>query len=253
MINTIFITAVLQYQPDLASSISSKFKVKPNSNNTKSFRKISKDEIEQMSQEEQELSYLNGLVSLNKNFFNPNLARIPKYLISRFFNLTDIKNKDDLKYKNNFEDLLNTILFKQEIDKFSSCKKADISTLKVMSFYLNCIHDVNKAYFCSTLKLCSPWPNKKALNSLGNYKGKKEKGKVYSSLGVVYRNDQQVRLVVQESEEWFGYCPYIFRAHATVLFPPIAQDEIWTIGFIQGITKSEVETIYTEGIRFVLE
>ena len=203
-----------------------------------------------MSREEQELNFLNGLISLNKNFFNPCVIRMPKYKARRFFDAKDPKLKVDKKFKD--------FLFIKKI--LNRCQKAgeksiyleteDNSKLKHMSTCLNRIHDVNKEHFCSTLKLCSPWPDIKGVEKLEKYKSKDE-GKIYSSLGVVYRNDPKVRLVVQESEELFGFFPYIFKTHATVLFPPIEKKEIWTIGFVQGITKDYLEINHENEIRFV--
>ena len=37
-----------------------------------------------------------------------------------------------------------------------------------------------------------------------------------------------------------------------MLFPPITKDEIWTSGFVQGITKNESEIIHSDEMRFVL-
>ena len=44
-----------------------------------------------MSREEQELNFLNGLISLNKDFFNPSVARMPRYLTSRFYDVSNPK------------------------------------------------------------------------------------------------------------------------------------------------------------------
>ena len=55
-----------------------------------------------MSRKEQELNFLNGLISLNKNFFYPSVSRIPKYLMSRFYDVNDHK----LKINKNLRDIL---------------------------------------------------------------------------------------------------------------------------------------------------
>ena len=234
-------TAALQHQPERKRSKLSNSQIKPDIKNPQCNRKIDNEEIKKMSQEKLELSFLSGLISLNKNFFNPNTIRMPKYLTSRFFNVSEQKNKSKV-YITCFENLLSR--YKTE---------ANFPVPESFHFHLNKVLDVDKDYFCSTLKLCSPWPNKKTLKHVDNYERKKEESKVYCSLGVVYRNDPEARLVVQESEKWFGYYPYVFGSHATILFPPITKDEIWTIGFVQGVTKSKIEIIHSEGIRLVKE
>ena len=203
-----------------------------------------------MSREEQELKFLNGLISLSKNFFYPRVSRIPKYLMSRFYDVNDHKLKinKNLRYILSFEETLDQ--YQQACEKFNYREIEENSNLRHMSICLNRIHNVNKEHFCSTLKLCSPWPDIKAVENLEKNKSKDE-CKIYSSLGVIYRNDPKVRLVVQESEDWFGYSPDIFKAYATVLFPPIGKGEIWTIGFVQGVTKNFMERSYKNGLRLV--
>ena len=203
-----------------------------------------------MSREEQELSFLSGLINLNKDFFNPSVSRMPKYSTSRFYDVSNpkVRNEENLKHIVCFEHVLNRC---QQIGEESGFRKLPKgSILRLMSIYLHRIHKVSREHFASTLALCSIWPNEKTIEALVKRKNKDE-GKIYSSLGVVYRNDPKVRLVVQESEGWFGYLPYVFKAHATVLFPPIKKGEIWTIGFVQGITKGKMEVNYNEGLRFV--
>ena len=241
-------TAVVEHQSD--SPTSSKDETKEINNNSKSNKKFSKEEIDTMSREEQELNFLNGLISLNKNFFNPSVSRMPKYLTSRFYDVNDplVRNKENLKHIVCFENVLKRCQKMGEESGYRELPKG--SVVRLMSIYLHRIHKVNVEHFASTLSLCSIWPNKKKAKSSIKHRNK-DKGKIYSSLGVVYRNDPKVRLVVQESKGYFGYSPDIFKAHATVLFPPIEKHEIWTIGFVQGITKGKMEVNYNEGLRFV--
>ena len=204
-----------------------------------------------MSRKEQELNFLNGLISLNKNFFYPSVSRIPKYLMSRFYDVNDHK----LNINKNLRDILSfekvLDLHQQAGEEFNYLKiKENSKILKLMSTHLNRIHNVNEEHFCSTLEFCSPWPDIKAVESSEKHKSI-DGCKIYSSIGVIYRNDPKVRLVVQESEGWFGYSPDIFKAHATILFPPIEKHEVWTIGFVQGVTKNYMENSYKNGLRFV--
>ena len=112
---------------------------------------------------------------------------MPNYLTNRFLNVKDatIKNK---RY-------FDVTCFENVLERCQ--RKANCSVLKLMSFYLSRIYVVSPAYFWSTLKYCSPWPNNKKIKIVEE--NKKEGFKVYSSLGVVYKNDPKVHIIVQES------------------------------------------------------
>ena len=56
--------------------------------------------------------------------------------------------------------------------------------------------------------------------------------KIYASIEVDYGDDY---VLVQETEDHFGYIPQTFAAGGTVAFPPIDENEIWTIGFVQAV------------------
>ena len=61
---------------------------------------------------------------------------------------------------------------------------------------------------------------------------KSSEEKIYASIEVDYGDDY---VLVQETEDHFGYIPQTFAAGGTVAFPPIDENEIWTIGFVQAV------------------
>ena len=80
----------------------------------------------------------------------------------------------------------------------------------------------------------SPWLRKEAPESVQTSEGSLLGGKVYVTMTTGYRCDY---LLLQETENHFGYMPPCFNVRATVAFPPVCKNEVWTVGFIQAVTK----------------
>ena len=84
------------------------------------------------------------------------------------------------------------------------------------------------------------WPSKETPPSVLSSQKSSFGGKIYSSVSAKHIDDS---LVVQETEGRIGYLPSLFVAKATVAFPPVCEGEVWTVGWIQALTKNEAKII----------
>ena len=88
--------------------------------------------------------------------------------------------------------------------------------------------------------LCSLWPSIEKPSSAVESHKYLLKGKIYSSISAKHCGTNDF-VVFQETEKLIGYMPMFFSAKATVVFPPICQGEVWTVGWIQAVTKHDSE------------
>ena len=124
------------------------------------------------------------------------------------------------------------------------------------SNYLKTLADVRSErdpHRRSKLKVpfCSPWQNGSApLSSITNGERPLE-GKVYCSVQVYFSGDDYV--LSQENEGIFCYQPFWTHATALVAFPRVEENEVWTVGWVQGISKSFIDMRYKneKGVRSV--
>ena len=99
---------------------------------------------------------------------------------------------------------------------------------------------VSNTVLNSNVSLCSLWPNKEKPSSAVESHKYPLKGKIYSSISAKHC-EMNNTLVFQETENNIGYMPMCFTAKATVAFPAICKGEVWTVGWIQAVTKAHIE------------
>ena len=104
----------------------------------------------------------------------------------------------------------------------------------VIDVVKNRVHEQYGEILHSDMGTSSPWLNKEAPTSVRMSSDNPQEGKIYVTMTTKYSSDY---LFIQETENHFGYMPPCFNVNATVAFPPVHGNEVWTLGFIQAVTK----------------
>ena len=191
---------------------------------------FSQELIDQLAPEDKELSFLCGYVSLNPVFTTKVKEEVPRYTRGRFENVTEP----------GYNKLLSTTIPKNELKSLRNGNQFKMSYFKTNDTKVKDRLKIKDYHICNSLTYCSPWLNKYDKNF-------KNRGKVYTSVYVMFQDEK--RLLTQECEKRFGYITYPFCATATVLFPPTKCDEIWTVGWIKALTKSDSDVEYGENAK----
>ena len=191
--------------------------------------------------------FLDGIIYLNPLLNSKVEVRMPAYSFERFGNVCDVKKafpsfkSSDMSQTRNFletrlsQSLLKTFYVRKPLTEYSS------KISKLMKETESRILETGKKPPQSNLHHCTPWLSKnKPLSAVESLKDPL-KGKIYTSISVRHSAEND-KVAVQETETCIGYMPPVFSAHATVAFPPICKGEVWTIGWIQAITKAESST-----------
>ena len=190
--------------------------------------------IDKLTPDEKDLSFLCGYISLNPVFKKETKEEMPQYTRSRFEVVTKANNYENRLAKIptvELESLKNGENFKTSYFKENAAKVKE--RLKIKDDYI-----------CNTLSYCSPWLR-------NDEKTLKNRGKVYTSVYVMFENKKKV-IMTQQWERIVGYIEYPLCATATVLFPPTKKDETWTVGWIKAITKSDINADYEDNRKFFL-
>ena len=170
--------------------------------------------------------FLRGKVSFNPLLVSQKQLRLPAYLYCRFVNKEDLITIKD-----------NGNTFYKQVSEYKSKRRSfptpPWSVAKIPRKRLG----VKDHHYCSKLKSCTPWLSKDFPQSvkrnvrLSQSRDSSEE-KIYASIEVDYGDDY---VLVQETDDRFGYIPQTFAAGGTVAFPPVDDNEIWTIGFVQAV------------------
>ena len=186
---------------------------------------------------------------------NPVKSRMPKYQYKRFANPIHFKNcfpheetllsldsfvdESSLKYLKNKRRVLNNASFR-----------------KLLGTVEQRFHQIIPKPKHYDLSLCSPWLSKKRPMSVKNCRNRPHEGKIYIGATVTHSSDDDFVAVQEAEEDLIGYMPPIFAAKATVAFPPICEGEVWTVGWVQTLTKSSMikycDNNFTLVIFFIL-
>ena len=187
-----------------------------------------------------DIVYLNPLLNSKLEF------RMPAYSFERFGNVCDVKEtfpsvkSSDMSQTRNF---LETRLSQSLLETFDLLEPMEYPSVisKLMKGTESRILEIGEKPPQCDLHNCTPWlSKKKPLSSVKSLKSPL-KGKIYISISLRHSAEND-KVIVQETETCIGYMPPVFSAHATVAFPPICKGEVWTIGWIQAVTKFELDT-----------
>ena len=201
---------------------------------------------------EENRNFLSGIINLNPLLINKVEKRMPKYMFKRFANACDLINtfqmiKKDLNIKKNLNTYLDSCHLK-DLANSQECKDKYIDWL--IKSVKTRVHQSLKKPKRSNLSFCSPWLSKEKPKSAKECDKSIMKGKIYTSVSARHSNSDDF-VVVQETESQIGYMPAVFIAKATVAFPPICKGEVWTIGWIQAMTKADKFIYYDQNITSV--
>ena len=170
----------------------------------------------------------------------------PNYTLKRF-----ISKKD--------EKLVNSRELKDKVDKNILEKGTDVINYYILMAYnifspkIERESGLKKEFFSSTIEECSTWQVKK---SSSNKKRKELSSKtIFAATEIYYKDDPNTCLMALESKTHFSYLPHMFFARCNVLFPPIAEGEIWTVGFIQFVETDSMinRTTFSDNMKFVFK
>ena len=171
--------------------------------------------------------------------------------MERFSNACDIRKV--------FPDseLLDTLMARVNVPIDMTHNYSDSDFKKIFSATLDRIHSGKEMPWSSedfNRSHCSPWLSKaeplSVVQSRESRKSK-ERANIYTNITATHSVDNDY-IVVQETEgKPFGYCTSAVVVKATVAFPPICEGEVWTIGWIQGVTKHLTSCYDDNNIRFV--
>ena len=158
---------------------------------------------------------------------------MPRYSLGRFANLEDVLKAcpdRDLATKHMTKQIRKELLVNlRQMYRFGT----DFLN-KVSDAVRDRAHAEHGEILHSCMGVSTPWLKKEAPKSVQTSSTNQLKGKIYVTMTTKYENDH---LYVQETEDLFGYMPPCFNVRATVAFPPVCKNEVWTVGFIQAVTK----------------
>ena len=199
--------------------------------------------------------FLTGINDLNPYLICNIEQKSPDYPIGRFCEYCDVKTVFPEATEPQIESTLNKRM------GFNSTNLLSHNDIRVIVFKQIFKAATERTYPLPTSKLndqnfdltlCSPWPSKKEPESVTKSKREPEKGKIYTNIQATHKVADDF-VVEQETEdgEKFGYVTSPVLIKATVAFPQICEGEIWTIGWIQGLTKGLMGCYYEQNERFV--
>ena len=174
------------------------------------------------------------------------VPRMPKYRYGRFANACDVTKAWPVDVSVRGippETFLNLPVDGLSLKSLKLCERIKNPNLQhLLNTTIRRIDgfELQKHYQYIDLSFCSFWLNKdKPLSVIKSSKSPLN-GKIYASVSVRHDVSDEY-LFVQELETRFGYTSPMFAAKATVAFPPICHGEVWTVGWIQGVTKYEAK------------
>ena len=189
-------------------------------------------------------NFLDDLVNLNPLLVKKNEQRMPKYQWKRFANTGDVYEAHaiDVFFRNiDTETVLNKLVSSNTLKNLEN--GIPVENWKFSILLHNTHERISRAYGNANgrganLSLCTPWLNKEKPRSVTESRNNLLNGKIYASISVNHSVADDF-LYFQETDTDIGYISPLFSAIATVAFPPVCEGEVWTIGWIQAMTKCE--------------
>ena len=183
--------------------------------------------------------FLSGIINLNPLLVNQVHLRMPNYRYKRFAEADDVIKVFPSANSTTTAQVLNSHLdFRTLRDLEENKPFGDEGFSNVFETVRERFHPFVPKQNYSDLSLCSPWLSKEMPSSAKNCINSSVKGKIYISVAVTHSSEDDF-VVVQETESRIGFMPPVFAAKSTVAFPPICEGEVWTVGWIQALSKGK--------------
>ena len=183
-----------------------------------------------------ESDFLSNKIKLNPKLVNKIQMRMPKYTFARFANPCDVTNTFRIMI-NEAEPLLNFHVSDATLDDLDNLDNLrDVDFAYLLLTVRHRFHQFVAMPLHSDLRWCTPWLSKERPASVKSSTNSLL-GKIYVGIVTTHSSDADF-VAVQEAERRFGYMPPVFGAKATVAFPPICHGEVWTVGWVQALSKS---------------
>ena len=189
-------------------------------------------------------NFLDHLVNLNPLLVKKIEPRMPKYKWKRFANNSDVYEAlaIDVSVRNiDTEAILNKLVSSNTLKNLENGDP--VENLEFSVLLRKAEERISGAYGNANgrganLSWCTPWLNKEKPRSVTESRNNLLNGKIYASISVNHSVADDF-LYFQETYTDIGYISPLFSAIATVAFPPVCEGEVWTIGWIQAMTKCE--------------
>ena len=193
--------------------------------------------------------FLHNVVNLNPLLVKNKEPMMPKYKLKRFANTGDVYSAYaiDVFFKNlDTKTILNKHVSTNTLENLENGDPIENLEFSFLQFKTEerISRDYGNGYGRgANISLCTPWLNKEKPRSVTESRNNLLNGKIYASISVNHSVSDDF-LYVHETETKIGYINPLFAAQATVAFPPVCEGEVWTIGWIQAMTKCETTTHY---------
>ena len=192
-----------------------------------------------------EIEFLKGIIYLNPKLSRKVKYRVPRYSFKRFVNACDVKEAFPSYSTSQVDSFLETFLDEYSLEQLTPSTKISHPKLKKLIEVTKArVHESTDIPEIFTRAFCSPWLSKEKPLSIDECQKSPLKGKIYACISARHSAEDDF-VVVQETENLFGYSSHVFSAKATVAFPPICKGEVWTVGWIQALKKSDL--VFREG------
>ena len=180
--------------------------------------------------------FLSGKLKLNPRLVNRLQTRMPRYRYARFADACDVTNTFSMV--DDAEPILNDQIDDFTLDDVDNLQDPrDVSFGRMILSAMKRFHRFVPVPDHSDLRRCTPWLSKERPESVEISTKRRFEGNIY--VGVVTTHTSHDDFVaVQELGGGFGFLPPVFGAKATVAFPPICKGEVWTVGWVQAVTKA---------------
>ena len=181
--------------------------------------------------------FLANFIYLNPLLQKSVKVRIPRYSLGRFANLEDVLKACPDVDRDSATEYMTEKIQEESLVNLRHMYRFDTDFLnKVSDAVRDRAHADHGEILHSCMGVSTPWLKKELPKSVRTSSTNPLKGKIYVTMTTKYETNH---LFVQETEDSFGYMPPCFNVRATVAFPPVRENEVWTVGFIQAVTKAD--------------
>ena len=174
-------------------------------------------------------NFRNGIINLNPLLRRNVEHRLPRYTIGRFANVRDVQRVSPRSSNEVIKNIL-------KIFYDSGCLNIK-QQKQIVEEARNRVHQSIEKPIPSKqfdLSACSPWLSKEKPLSARPILNNPMKQTIYTSISALHSVENDF-IQVEDTDMSFGYIYSGILIKATVAFPPVCEDEIWTVGWINAL------------------